>query len=251
MAYQANSVNGFPLGTFYFPNVSFPKVWQAAINTGDTDLYTCPSGRRAIILACYFTNNSGVGNIVAYVEAKISSVYYRLSANATITNGTINNTANPQPFILEAGQGFSINSTTNNGLTAGLRVIEFDNSSPLKTVSLLSLSAGNNTLYTVPTGKTALLLSSTGSSQPSLPGFQFGFVFYGNTSTVNRTVSMNAVPSGGSVGGSNLILASTTVANNNFSSPTIQFNLFDGDFINVNTDANTATQIAWVNVYEF
>ena len=77
------------------------------------------------------------------------------------------------------------------GLTVWCHVIEFDASSPLKSVTLTSLAAGNNTLYTVPPSTTAEFLPVyTFASATTIIHTRLA---YGNFSGVSRNVSINLV----------------------------------------------------------
>ena len=122
----------------------------------------------------------------------------------------------------------------------------FDDSVTFFSAILLSLASGDNTVYTVPSSTTAALVDQTGALSGNTPAI------YVNTSGGSRTINWNMVPSGGSPGSTNQTTASSAIGTNGrgslgFNAP----NLGAGDFVNINTDANTATQIAWVNVMEF
>ena len=74
-----------------------------------------------------------------------------------------------------------------------------------------------------------------------------GYVFYWNNSGANRTISFNLVPNGGSPNINNQVFPPINpVATQSQSSNVIFGNMAPGDFINLNTDAATATQVAWV-----
>ena len=243
-------VSGLTIGGIVLYGASPKTIWRANFASGDNDIYTVPTGKVAIIPGGARVTNIGVSAITFYPEIKISGVYYKLalagasaapSSNASVetTNSTI---------VLNAGETWALH-TDNNGANIFLPVIEFDASAPIMRASLLSLSSGNNTLYTVPGGKSAIFpptsLSSFGTSG--------GRTVYGNFSGVSRTVQIYVVPNGQSVTTSTSISGGTanTVSDGAYLASNTPQSLSAGDSIVVNTDAATATQFIWVNVIEF
>lgn len=229
--------------------VAFKSVTQLNLSSGQTDVYTCPSNKRAFVLQKIIAVPSAT---TAYDSIKVSGTYYQITISSSTVNSFNSGANNGSSIILEAAEILSTNTNV-NGCNIWWTIIEFDNTCPLKTVKLLSLSSGANTVYTVPAAKSAFVLASVGTGvTPILTGY--GAIHYANTSGGTRTVSANAVPSGGSVGSTNLLAPAVTVANNNINASAgiiCPGTLNTGDFLNLNTDAATATQIAWVNVIEF
>jgi hypothetical protein len=224
--------------------MKYPAVKSDNVSIGDTDIYTVPTGKRAAVLAMGGYNNSA-GNILAYPEVKISGAYYRLASSIAPTTGTASFQRNIG-YIAEAGEIIAVNTATNNGLNVTFRIIEFDNTCALYTSKLTSLSNGNNTVYTVPGGVTALVLDQTlgfnGNSQ--------GALVHWNASGAARTTKWNFVTSGGSVAATNQITNANSDNNNGIFAASVLFTMSAGDFININVDAGTATQMAWVTVME-
>ena len=223
---------------------SYPQIIGSNLSTGNNDLYTVPSGKR---LAIYGSNlyNTSIGNIVWYMTAKISGTYYRLVTNSTASTGAVS-AGGAVTFILEAGEILSVNTATNNGANVNVRAVLFDDSIPIYSSRLLALAVGDNTVYTVPSGKSAILINALmGIDQGNSNSF-----FYVNSSGGARTIYWHVVPTGQAVGSGYQMTASASV--NDATRSTLQgtVSLTDGDFVNINTDANTATQIAWVNVME-
>ena len=186
-------------------------------------------------------NNSGVGNITWFPEIKISGTYYRLNANQTTANGSVAQSIS-LAYIAEANEIVSVNTATNNGAAVTFQVVEFDNTVSVYSQKLTSLSAGDNAVYTVPAGVTALILSST------LVSAGTGTLMYLNTSGGARTIQWKLTPSGGSL--TAISASSPMITDLARSAISFEGGLGAGDRLTLNTDVNTATQMAWVNVME-
>lgn len=222
--------------------VKYPAAYNMSINTGDTDVYTVPANKRAAVFTWAVINNSGVGNILVFPQVKISGVYYRLGyATQTIANGSTS--ANSILYVAEAGEILSFNTTTNNGLAAWYKVVEFDNTCALSSPKLTSLSAGDNALYTVTSGKTGLVMNST----TFISSTATTTLWYVNMSGVNRTVFPKLTPSGGSA---TQVNASQVVSDKQATFFNVPTSLASGDALIINTDAATATQWTWTTVME-
>jgi hypothetical protein len=211
---------------------------------GNVDVYTVPTGKRAAVLGRTLSAATGAGTV--YVRAKIGGTYYPLITTSTSLGLTTPASAADPLFVLEAGEVLNVISGTAGGVYGWFAVLEFDNTAPLKSARLTAFSTGDNTLYTVPGGKTAMPVDNLFTAAAGS-----GRIFYLNNSGAPRNVSFHAVASGGSPGSTNLLKSvasatpgarATDVAGN--------FCLGAGDFLNVNVDAGTATQVAWVNVVE-
>lgn len=223
-------------------NPKFPVAYSINTAAGDTDLYTVPANRKALVIEVVFTNPTGNSSSVSCdAEVKIAGVYHRFDfATLGATAGTYGSVNSVAPFLLAAGETFAVN-TDHAGLTVWPYIVEFDSSVPIFDARLLSLNAGNNTLFTVPANKTISFIAFPSSFNYPLQGH----VWYYNLSGTNRTVQINAVPSGGTAGVGNAIF-NATVTQRQMAQPILYGGLAPGDFININTDANTATQMAWV-----
>lgn len=220
----------------------FPVAYSINTPLGDTDLYTVPANRKALVIEVVFTNPAGnSGSVSCDAEVKIAGVYHRFDfATLGATVGTYASVNSVAPFLLAAGETFAVN-TDHAGLTVWPYIVEFDSSVPIFDARLLSLNAGNNTLFTVPANKTVSFVAFPSAFNYPLQGH----VWYYNLSGSNRTVQINAVPNGGSPGVGNAIF-NGAVTQRQMAQPILYGGLAPGDFINVNTDVNTATQMAWV-----
>ncbi len=235
----------------YMPNPSYPPAYVInAASSGDRDLYTVPAGRKALLLGWVTTNPSST--IQSFLETKISGSYYRLtqgSANSgNFGQDELFNVDIP-PKVLNAGETLSI-SMNNAGLSTWAHLVEFDASSPLRSVTLTSPAFGHNTLYTVPVSKTFEVLPTFGTDNNV---FYFGLrsrLFCTNLSNPQFVVNAYAVPSGGTPSASNQIASGIPVANTS-TLIALYGSLAPGDFIDVQvTSGNASGQMVWLNIIE-
>lgn len=248
-AYSDLSGNLFN-GGITLPNVKFVNAQLGNLASGDTDVYTVPVSKKAVVVGLTIFNNN-VATDTFFPEWKISGTYYRISASSTAnTVSAATQVGTFQMFpVMAAGEIFAINNsvaTTN----IWLQVIEFDATSPLATAKLTSLAAGDNTVYTVTAAKTSILLPGGGPMVAESTSTSPNTLAYVNVSGGNRTIKWFVVASGGTTATTNQISASTVVATAAMSRIPAQVSLSAGDFIVINTDANTATQMAWVTYIE-
>lgn len=231
-------------GTVPLPNGKFVRVAGSNLPTGNNDLYTCPANKRAMVLAST-AYNASAGTITVFEQVKISGTYYNLTQPIGAGTGVITSSG-ATAYVLEANEILSVNTATTAGLNIWYAVYEFDNTAALKTVKLTSFINGDNTLYTVPAGKTAFIIDLIGQgNSPSTAGFIY---FQKSGGTIN--LSVNVVNSGGSPASTNLIKPTTSI---NQSTRTLilgSITLGAGDFINVNSGSTNGTQIFWANILE-
>ena len=233
-----------PTGQAVLTGTKYRVAFGSNLATGQQDLYTCPSGKRAYVVVA-FGYNTSAGSITIQPEIKVSGTYYRIGNDVTLTTLTGGGITNPE-IVLEAGEIFAVNLTTTNGLNIWVRIIEFDNTSGFKTAKILALANGNNTLYTCPASTIAKMMTTYTNEATGT-----GAIKYMNASGASRNITNNVVPSGGSVATGNQAGPLQAGANNTFLSviaPPVP--LAAGDFINVNTNNGTAGQVSWVNVME-
>ena len=217
----------------YVPDASYPNIVGSNLPMGDNNLYTVPSGKRLVCNLSCVPYNQSAGNITAYMEYRRSGTYYQIINSVTVSTLSVS-TISPNLIILEAADVLAVNTTTNNGLNIGYCGCLISNNSPLKTSSVLALSNGDNTIYTCPSGKSAILIST----------------YYFNNSGGSITTYFNIVPSGGSPGATNKYSATSAVTNASSRIFQIPYTLSAGDFVSVNVSAGTAGQQAWCNVIE-
>ena len=239
-----------------FPVVN-PKIITVAGHTtanGQNAFYTVPAGRRAMWINLFVLNISGA-NATVIPRVQVGSSFFALTGG-----GLINNNVNSQfqpcslGYIAEAGESFSIESTSTPGQPYNFSclVFEFDSSSNTASSKIdpASVIAGNNTIFTCPAGFKAVL------SFPTIPigASGFGSVFIdgmgclsSNISGATRTYNIYIVPNGGSPSSSNQLVVNKTL--NNLLSASILATshvLSAGDSVVVNSDSSAAGQLIWV-----
>jgi len=228
---------------------SFLSVYQnfSGTGSGNNVIYTVPAGYRAIFLGATFFNNSG-SSVNVYPAVQIAGTVYQLAAASAAGNNAQKVIQTTTAYIAEAGESLVINFSTNTTGNLILPVVLISNTSTLKTKKLTSFSVGNNALYTVPSGSSAVFV---GIGDLIVPGPNGQFAYF-NASGGSVTLIIYQVPSGATAGTTNQILPSTSVGNNaaqNSTSPAMCLN--SGDSIVVNVSAATAGQFAWATVLEF
>lgn len=234
-----------PAGTI-LPNLVFRNVYKNITATGNTDLYTCPTNKRAIACEIALFNNSGVTITSGfYATIKVSGTYYQSTPAATVSNLT--NGSRSSHYILEAGETIAVNVNQQPCNVWG-GVMEFDNTSNLKSAKLTAFVVGDNTVYTVPVGKTSVILPNTFTSCNGT----IGTLSYGNSSGTTRSITFNVVNSGGSPGTTNQIAPTTSVPSPNilFSPSITGFTMVSGDFFSINTDGTQAGQFGFATMVE-
>jgi len=141
-------------------------------------------------------------------------------------------------YIYEAGESVIL-STSGPLLHTSLTGVVFTNTMPLRSYALNGLSSGNNTIYTVPAGKHPVA--------PTGNGFTFQ---YFNGSGSGRQVVFYLVPSGITLDDNTRVTSTAVTSGTGGSYTAINGAMFPGDSFVINTDANTATQHAFITVVE-
>lgn len=224
-----------------------PKVVSSSSSsTGNVDLYTVPAGKKVFIAQCLCWARGTLVNCRLSINS--GGTYYLLGT--TSTSATIQCLL-PTFCIVLAGEKIAYNLSSAATVNTRLSFWEFDDDTPIVRGALFTLANGDNTVYTCPAGKQALPLSFHRDVANNV----------GNTNTVNywngsgatRAISLYYVPSGGSPATTNRTWTGN-VSNNDgllFTNNTLTFPVLNaGDSYVINTNANTATQVAWINVVE-
>lgn len=247
MAVQ-NNVNQFL--TMLSGAISLPAVKYARANVnssvnGNNDSYTVPAGRRALVL--FSTLRSQSGSTATIIQNwKISGTYYNTLFSAiSLTTGAVASDTADGGFVMEAGESISYNSNQ-TAINMFTQIVEFDNTANLKTVKTIGATNGDQTIYTVPTGKTAIIVS--GNGQP-LGCTNRGF-FISNNSGGSITSNIYLVPNGGSKGTSNLFRGSVSTANGAATRINAGAVLSAGDFIVWNCNTTNANALCAVTLVE-
>lgn len=197
---------GIPVyNPFLVGNTVGTPVRGATAPTGNTDLYTVPSGKSAIVVSAKFFNYDASAARTVGLQVKIGGAYYLFTTgNGTLAAGIGNPTtaltgANQYipNFVFRAGDVVSMACDGAN-VSYSIAILVFDAASPLKGARLLTYAANStNVLYTCPSGCKALFANPL-TYQPALAG--------GTVYTVNSdAVTLYQVPSGGSPGSANKV----------------------------------------------
>lgn len=211
---------------------------------GENDLYTVPAGMRASI-SISISNFTGV-SITETPQIKVSGTYYQvLASTATGTAGfgpsPVGTTFGGWP-ILEAGETFAIN-TSAAGLNIFGFVVTFKNTEALKSPKLLTLTSGNNTVYTCPVGKIAILTNFGSGGNPPHRVM--------NATGVSVSYFWYYVPNGSSPSTTNQLGPPLSTATNvAYNSTGNQSALVAGDSLVVNTTSSAAGQVAYIENLE-
>lgn len=249
------------LGTLLFPNQSFllsnnaPAAASAynLANSTTTNLYTCPSGKKAMVcmLKLYNSHASLTGSVypIFYDGSTNRRMRTAIAAGAGVSATIIVN------FVLTAGQKFAVEnvSSFSGSISAWATIIEFDDGTPLSTTYVTSLSSGANTIYTCPSGKVAFatsmsaLLGQGSSTTPASLSY-----FNGSGSTLS--FSMYSNQSGDSATETTNRLNSTTLSPASNASvigqiPSIRT---PGDFFAISNSSSASNNVlVYITNYEF
>lgn len=235
--------------------VSSYTAFTTPANGAQCDIYTVPSGKKAVLFGMHVSNATGGAASTFQPTVKISGVYQKLSAAA----GTITSTAAGAGqggflpggvFIAEVGEIFSIVQATSTTFFVVATILEFDDSSPLRSIRLIAPASGDNNFYTPSGSKNGLVTGNTllanGNTAPTA-----AFMFNGTVGAI--TVKWNYRRGAAAAGTSNLITGSASVS----AGVTAQagslncITVANGDTLSANLSAANASGWLWLNVLEF
>jgi hypothetical protein len=220
------------------------SVLTSDLATGDIDLYLCPANKRCLTGTISVFNSTGF-SVTSHLQAKIGGAYFRTTANLVSGNGTLGTMQGN--YILEAGESLAINTNiAATGYNLAGQIVQYDNTAALASKKLAGLGNGDNTVYTVPGGNSASNVS--GNAIYSIPQ---GSVFFANDAGGARTIHWNLVPSAGTPATTNQMTPALSVSASILEASILPTSLTAGQFVSVNVNVGTATQLAWVNVLEY
>lgn len=223
-------------GGFGLPGITYVNANQVVSSSGQNQIYTVPSGRRALISR---VDCNAQSNVTANCCFNNGGTYYNGGGPQTsLTAGTPKNLISTIPLILDAGEILSIALSSALSVNVWPQIIEFDADSALKSGKFLNAAAGNNLVYTVPAGKTMIALDKVlNHGGASATGFgnlssstQMYWLYVPNGQSVGPTfrISNTATPSGGATTGGTMVQSATRFPSMNA-----------GDMIYVNANAAT------------
>ncbi len=225
--------------------ISIPAFRNAA--SGNVDSPACPADKRWAWSGRTYRNPTA-GDISVFPQLKIGSDYFKIGPTFTAIHGAGLGDSNSQYpcIVLEPGEVASFN-TSAAGLVIYTEILEFDIACPLWTAKVTNFVAGDNPLATI-VGSAKIL--DEGFLSPGSIGLNAmnPGLFYFNDSGASRTINWNIVDSGDSPSGTNSPINQLSVPNGTYANKPGMATLGAGDSISINVDANTAKQIAWVNL---
>ena len=248
---QVIQTDGAGILGFTTPTVLTPLIYNSEpvssffsnCGSGNVDLYTVPSDKKLLVSYQLNFYNNTAGSLDIYLAIKVSGTYYKISNTSTIAANTSAGAQLPSVIVLNAGETIAV-VTTGAGINVALQLHEFSDTEKIKTERILSLANGDNTLYTVPANKKAIILSNTNyiTGNP-------GTISVSNYSGGTRTLKFYSVKSGNAISDSYKIAGNTSISNNATGSGNVNQSLTDGDFLALNTNA-ASNQVAWVTLFE-
>lgn len=235
---------GYPL-PFAFIEGERQRIVLGGLVSGVNDLYTVPTGKKAIIghVAAYNPTGSAV-SVKSLI--KIGGTYYR------IQNGTGYQAVGAAVFtniaatfvVFEAGEALALDCTA-SGLNVVVSVLEIDERVKLNKV-LVQLTAGDNVLLEAAEADEELI-AQYGTPAASSYSLQFGSTLIVNETGGMVTFEGYLVPSGGSPV---LFRKNTNQANGSLDGGPPVPVLKQGDQVVINSSSSAAGQYAFVTYYE-
>lgn len=232
------------------------KLRSLSLASGENDLGTPASGKRWLLLSAHAVNPTG-GSITLTAKIKNASVYWPGGAGNAIgatSHGQILASLVALP-VFDNTDTLSIHASA-SGAAVEVSVLEFADTSALKSAKLWDLSTGHNTLYTCPSGYSAVCVGARGSSTIPYALSPYETLYYRNDSGGTRTYSWALVDSGDTpdtpgAGANALQGVAATLSTGNLSAIGQGFIGFEaGDYLSINVDSGTGSQAAWTNLLE-
>jgi len=233
-----------------FPFLLNPTTYTintSVANSGNNDLYTVGTGKRAFIAASRIFFN---GTAVAYLMVKRGGTYYQLSVTTSL--GVVN-TALASGFVFEAGDIIAFNHSTADAVNYNLGLILFDApaSGPrgLKTYLETAPISGNTTLCTVAANCTMQFPGfSTGGGMQLTGGGTIAMLYNGSGSS--RGINGYIVPSGSSADATTQFFAGSTNDGTRATLTPSGYMAAGTAFI-MSTNSATTQQNMWATTFEF
>ncbi len=245
-----NDPNGTVGGLVPLTNVSYPRGVFSNLSIGENDLYTAPTGRRAVVMGVGAYNTAGSSNVLT-LQVKKTSTYFMLSTATTLATITTNLGVLPVPYILEPGESLSALCTV-AGTNVSAVIMEYDSTVPFFSKSKSTFTVGVNAIYTCPINRAAsighqhlnraLQINGSGTSAT---------ISYTNGTGSGTNVSAHLVPTGVTAGTLTQLTTTAAVTTGNLAALyTAGSMLMTGDSVSIATDVATAGQYAWANIWE-
>lgn len=219
--------------------------------SGNTDIYTCPAGKKALITYYTILNNGSPSIFIGSFYDGVS--YNNLTAGSASLNTaalTFVNIAN----VLNAGEKLAISSSASSNYNISVNILEFPESYfGLKSATKKIDTIGYNTVYTTPANKTTLVLSHQSLFTIGAPSSGGPSFMYSNFSGASTTQIWHYVPDGQTPSDA------TKINPNSFSLANLSFTtirpgigiLLPSSSIVIESSSNAANQLARLTLIEF
>ena len=256
---NATTSAGGGASSFAFPNIKpygntsfnfMPIV--STITQGTTDIYTCPTGKKAVLVGYNIIPSStpaGGGTVGFQPAIKIGTGYYYMNGRNTVGPNSASGAGNDFTYILEEGESFAM-LTSGASLNVYVNAYLIGTDIALKTAKLTNFNSGFTLFYSVPTNALAHLyplgfVPGSGSNQ--------AFLTYFNTMGVSVINGYFAAASGVVVyTETHLLIGSANTSNGSRrQSGNSVFTLGSGYTVSIFTGTDsTVGQFAWMTVLE-
>ena len=237
------SLGGLPVLSGFSVITVNPHSFSFA--SGDNDFYTVPPGKRAFAIGFVFNPNVTSLTAIPKINLAGAGTRYRVNANATAAQNVAAVTLSWNGLIAEAGDIFSLN-LSEGSVNVWVNIYQFDNTNALKSPRQATWINGTNTIYTVPGGKHAYLMTPIGQGMWTSGSAVGGFVV-SNESGSSVAYTMASVPSGGST--ATFSITASIGTGSLGGGPAGPLSLNAGDTITM-TSTQTGQQLAWMTIVE-
>jgi len=250
------------------PNIKLVPSFTRSVgasNGTQVKVYQCPTSRRAIALN-YQINNYGsatssfspcIGGV-----AGASGVYFPLAGTLTagqlsVINGTASGNAATAFYVMEAGETYNLLQITSTNFWVVAMILEFDNTSPLRTAKVVNPASGDNALYTPSGSKNGLIVGGAVTNAFAVnASTQTSLVLMWNNTSGAITTYNSYLPSGTSSSSAatrlNSSSASATAHATTSTGAFFGCTVANGDTLSVNLSANnTSGGLLYCSVLEF
>lgn len=214
-------------------------------------IYTAPAGRRGYIAGYTIVSRNrtlGSGSVSKLEIQNASGSFFRLNVNISFSLAQTATTSKSD-IILDSGESFTF-VTPNNATLIYVKIIEFDNTTNVFSKKCYNPTSSGCTLYTVPTGKQAQLLSiGLRTVMEGTAGLNLNYV-QDDSSGGNTNLRWYAQQSGDSIDNTTMIHWTNAPTANTLTTQSLNWAMNQGDSIVCESNNNNGS-MCWINVQEF
>ncbi len=141
-------------------NAKWVNGFVATAGSQDHTVYTCPSGKRAVVISCSGFNNSGNSRTMNNsFQIAASGTKYGIGSSGAVANGAA---FSATTFAVLEATDILICNANGAGVNVWFKILEFDASgASLQNARSLAPGAADNVLYTCPSSKVAYVVNNT------------------------------------------------------------------------------------------